>query len=245
MNLPVITAPEYTTVLPSTGEKVKFRPFLVQEEKIFLIAYSSGNAQDIFNAVKQIIGTCVKSKTKAEDMSMFDIEYLFLQLRAKSEGEEITLELICSDDGETVVPVVVNIEDIKIETPENHKKVIDIDDEFKIVMRYPTIENYMDLSDTEEIEDPKEKAKKETENNFKLLRMCISEVYQGETSYDFTSYSTKEQEAFLNSVPKKAYLKLREFFDTMPSINHQIKFKNPKTKKNNTYTIRGLSDFLS
>lgn len=245
MTLPIITAPEYTVKLPSTGEKIKYRPFLTKEEKVFLIAYTSGNAVDIFNAVKNIIASCVTSKTKVEDMSMFDIEYLFLQLRSKSEGEEITLDLICSDDGETVVPVKVNIEDIKVETPKEHTNIIEVNEEFKIVMKYPTIENYMNLMDVEEIEDEKERSKKEVENNFKLMRLCIKEVYQNEDCYTFSDYTTEEQEAFLDNLPKKVYKDIKTFFDTLPSIKHEIKFKNPKTKKNNTYTISGLSDFLA
>lgn len=237
MPLPKISVPEYTTKLPSTGEKVTYRPFLVKEEKIFLIAQESDKRDDIINAVKRILKSCVKSKTKVEDMSIFDVEYLFLNLRARSEGEEINLRLICQDDGTTEVDVVVNIDEIEVTIPEEHSNIIDLENGMKLVMRYPNIDSVLKLDDKDEdINNP--------ENTFKMTELCLKEVYYEDEVYNFQEYTKKEKTEFLDQLTTKDFKRILKFFETMPSVKHEVVFTNPNTKVENKITLQGINDFL-
>lgn len=237
MPLPKIVTPEYTTILPSTGEKVTYRPFLVKEEKLFLIAQEEGNEKSLISAVKKIIKSCVKSKTKVEDMAMFDVEFLFLNLRARSEGEEIELTLICPDDGTTEVDVTINIDDINVVIPENHTNQIDISEDMKLVMRYPNIDSALKMKSGDE---------SVVENAFKMTELCLKEIYCGEDVYDFQNYSSKEKTEFIESIDPKSYKKLiTSFFESMPTVKYEVEVINPNTNVKSQITLEGIQDFLS
>lgn len=238
MPLPKISVPEYITELPSTKEEVKYHPFLVKQEKLFLIAQNSGKQKDIVNTVKRIIKDCVTSKTKVEDMTIFDIEYLFINLRARSEGEELSLTVVCPDDKTTEVDVTINIDDIKVNFNKKHTNQIDLDNGMKFVMRYPNIDTLLKVSPENEGD------LSDAENVFKMTELCLKEVYHEDDIYNFQEYTKEEKDEFLNSLSSKDYKKLLLFFETMPSLQHQIKVKNPKTKKDNTITLKGIYDFL-
>lgn len=237
MALPTLSVPEYITKLPSTGEEVKYRPYLVKEKKVLLVAINTGDKKQIINALKNVIGTCVKSKTKVKEMSIFDIEYLFIKLRAKSDGEEVELELLCEDDGQTRVPVKIDLDKFEVNFPENHTNIIETD-QLKFVMRYPNMDVVMNM-DTED-----EDALNSPDNIFNMLMGCIKEVYYEEECYTFHDYTKDEKTEFLEQLSSKDYTTLMSFFEKMPRLEHTVKFKNPKTKKMNKYTIEGINDFL-
>jgi len=235
MALPKNIVPEYTLILPSTKEEITFRPFLVKEEKIFLIAQQSKDRKQLINAVKRIIKSCVKSKTKVNDMSIFDIEYIFLNLRARSNGEIIDLTLIAQDDKETEIPVQVNIEDIEVDFPDEHSKVIELDNGLTVSMRYPNVDSVLKV-DVGEIDEP--------DTAFKMVELCIKEIYEGEEVYDFQSCSAKERTEFIETLTTENYKRILKFFETMPALKHEIEYTNPKTKYKGKIVLEGINDFF-
>ncbi len=236
MPLPKLVAPTYELELPSTGEKIKYRPFLVKEEKILLLAMESEDEKQMTSAVKTILKNCILSKIKVEDLATFDIEYLFLNIRAKSVGEEIELNVPCPDDNETMVSVKINVEDIKVQKSEEHKRIIELNDSVSVVMKYPSMETFVKTNLT---------SSNTTEDVFEIASSCIEQVIEGEEVYEVKSFSKKEISDFMESMDTAQFLKIQQFFETMPKLSHTIKVTNPNTEVTSDVVIEGLASFFA
>lgn len=238
MSLPQINTPTYELKLPSNGSLVKYRPFLVKEEKILLLAMESENQKEITDAIIQIVKNCVQSKIKIESMATFDIEYLFLNIRSRSVGEVLEFAVTCPDDDETQVDIEINIDDIKVQKTEGHTNKIDLGNGYGVIMRYPTVKYVIDTSE--------EVAKKTTiESMFDFAVECIEKIYNQEEIWE-TADSTKEERTnFVESLTTEQYQKVQNFFNTMPKLKHTFKVKNPKTKVESDITLEGLANFFA
>ena len=236
MPLPKLVAPTYDLELPSTGQKIKYRPFLVKEEKILLLAMESEDEKQMVNAVQTILKNCISTKLKIEDLSVFDIEYLFLNIRGKSVGEDMELNVTCPDDGETVVPITLNVEDIKVEKSDEHERIIPLTGTVSINMKYPSMEMFVQNNFAGNIK---------TEDVFDLASSCIDQVIDGDEVYEVKSFSKKEVTEFLDSLDTNQFLKIQKFFETMPKLKHTIKVTNPNTKKDNEIVLEGLASFFA
>jgi len=232
MTLPKIVTPTYELEIPSSKEKITYRPFLVKEEKILLLAQESEKDSEMLLALKQIINNCTYEKVEVEKLPMFDLEYIFLQIRAKSVGEVVNLKLLCEDDGETYADVQVNLDEVDVEFTEGHSNSIQLTDEVGIIMSYPQI-NMMDLS-----------SDSGTENVFGIIKNSINQITEGETVYERADFTEKDINEFLDSLTTEHFKLIQEFFETMPRLRHEVKFKNPKTKKQNKITLEGLNSFF-
>lgn len=236
MPLPKLNAPSYELVLPSTGKKVRYRPFLVKEEKILLIAMESEDEKQMQEAVKQILKNCILSRgVKVDELAVFDIEYLFLNIRGKSVGEEVTLNLICPDDGETTAEVTIDIEDIKIQKPEGHENIIKLNDDVSIVMKYPSMETFVKNNIT---------GSSGLDTVFDLSADCISQIVEGEDVYESKSFSKKELLEFMDSMDSTQFQMIQKFFETMPKLSHKVSITNPKTNVESEVVIEGLNSFF-
>ena len=232
MTLQKIVTPTYELEIPSSKEKITYRPFLVKEEKILLLAEESEKDSEMLLALKQIINNCTYEKVEVEKLPMFDLEYIFLQIRAKSVGEVVDLKLLCEDDGETYADVRVNLDEVDVEFTEGHSNSIQLTDEVGIIMSYPQI-NMMDLS-----------SDSGTENVFGIIKNSINQITEGETVYERADFTEKDINEFLDSLTTEHFKLIQEFFETMPRLRHEVKFKNPKTKKQNKITLEGLNSFF-
>ena len=238
MPLPKITAPTYELVLPSSDRKVKYRPFLVKEEKLLIIAMESEDTKQITEAVKNVLKNCILTRgIKVEKLSTFDIEYLFLNIRGKSVGEDVEVMITCPDDGETQVPAVINLDDIKIVTSDEHTRDIKIDDTLSLRMKYPSmdefVKNNFDISEGMDIED-----------TFELIASCIEQVYSEEESWNASDCTRKELVDFIDQLGTKQFKEVENFFATMPKLSHTLKVVNPKTKVENEILLEGLQSFF-
>ena len=222
--------------IPSTDEKVKYRPFLVKEEKILLMAMESGKNADIIGAVKEIVSECTFNTLNLSTLPMFDIEYIFLQIRAKSVGEVSKLRLLCPDDKKTYADVEVNLLDVKVQVEEGHTNKIELDNEMGIIMTYPTIDTFA-KNDIQVVTSA---------NMLDVVGTCILQIYEkgGEKVYEAKDQTKKELTEFIESLQTKHFQKLQSFFNSMPKLKHTIKLKNPKTKKESEVTLNGLNDFF-
>lgn len=236
MPLPKITTPTYELRLPSTDQLIKYRPFLVREEKVLLMAMESEDESQMINAVKTILKNCIISKVKVDDLAIFDIEYLFLNIRAKSVGEQIELNLTCPDDGETTVPIELNVEDIKIQKSDDHSRIIPLTDSISVVMKYPSMEMFVKTNFT---------ASAKTEDIFEIAASCIEQVVEGEDVYETKSFSKKEINDFLDSLDTAQFLLIQKFFETMPKLSHTIKVTNPVTNVESDVVLEGLASFFA
>ena len=236
MALPTINTPTYELVVPSTDEKIKYRPFLVKEEKILLIASESGKQEDIINAIKQIATACTFGKLKIGRMPMFDVEYIFLQIRAKSVGEVSELTLIAPDDKETRVIVEVDLSEVKVQEIEGHTNKIELTDEMGIYMQYPTVDTFSKSGMTEIT----------ASNMLEVISACIAQIYdkKGEEVWESKDSTKKELVDFIEQLSSKQFADIQKFFDTMPKLKHVVTVKNPKTKKETDVVLSGLSDFF-
>ena len=236
MALPVLTIPTYELEVPSTDEKIKYRPFLVKEEKILLIALESGENEDIIRAVTTIVDECTFNKLKLGKMPMFDVEYIFLQIRAKSVGEISTLNLLCPDDGKTYAKVEVDLTEIRVQVDEEHNSKIELTDEMGIIMQYPTIDSMLDQGITTI----------SASNMLDVIVNCIEQIYDkgGEEVHMAVDSTKKELLEFFEQLNTKQFADVQKFFDTMPKLKHEIKVKNPKTKKESNVILTGLNDFF-
>ena len=239
MALPKLTTPTYELEIPSTDEKISYRPFLVKEEKILLMAMESGKNEDIINAVKQIVSECTFNKLKVGTMPMFDIEYIFLNIRAKSIGEAIKVRVTCPDDGETEIPVTVYVDEIKVVKSKDHKTDIVLDDKMTLRMKYPSINQFIETN-FDVNEDPKENVNK----TFKIISECIDTIYTQEDAWDAKDYTSKERVEFIEQLNSKQYKEVEKFFATMPKLSHKIEVTNPNTKKKSSVVLEGLADFF-
>ena len=237
MALPKLEVPIYELTVPSTDEKIKYRPFLIKEEKILLIAMESGANEDVIQAVKQIVSECTFNTLKLGNMPMFDVEYIFLQIRSKSVGEVSKLKILCRDDGETYANVEVDLTEIEVQVNDDHTNKIELTDEMGVIMKYPTIDSFSQ----NEIQDVS------TENMLEIIIACIDHIYDknGEEVYDAKDSTKKELMEFVEQLNTQQFQDIQRFFDTMPSLKHDITVKNPKTKVESIVTLTGLNDFFA
>ena len=239
MPLPKIATPVYELELPSTGETIQYRPFLVKEEKVLVIALESEDTKQITSAIKNVIKNCIRTKgVKVEDLPTFDIEYLFLNIRGKSVGEEIEVNVTCPDDGVTQVPITINLDDIQVQKNEEHSNRIKVDDNIMMEMKYPSldqfIKNNFDFND-----------KNAMDQSFELIATCIDKIFTEDEVWAVEDCSKKEIVDFLEQMNSSQFKEIEKFFETMPKLSHTIKVKNPKTKKENEVVIEGLAGFFA
>ncbi len=233
MSLPVINTPTYELEVPSTKDTLKYRPFLVKEEKILLMAMEEEDQKQMVNAVRTIVDNCTFKTLKVNKMPMFDLEYVFLNIRAKSVGEVASVKVLCDDDGETYVDVDIPLEEIKVKFQKGHTNMIDLTDDIKIEMSYPTFE----MLDSFESEN--------TKAIFDLMGKCVERIIDGETIHERADFNKKELTDFLDSLNTKQFAEMQKFFETMPKLSHDIEFQNPKTKKKQKKTLEGLNSFFA
>jgi len=238
MPLPKISTPTYELNLPSTGKKVQYRPFLVREEKLLVLALESENAKDITTAMKTVIKNCIQTRgVKVETLPTFDIEYLFLNIRGKSVGEEIEVNVICPDDEQTTVPVTLNVDDIQVQKSSEHTNTIKLDDKLVMEMKYPSldqfIKNNFDFSENSPMEQ-----------SFELISSCIDKIYNEEEVWSVADVTKKEITDFLEQMNSKQFKQIEKFFETMPKLSHEIKVKNPATGVESTVVLEGLASFF-
>ena len=232
MALPKLNTPTHKLVLPSTNEEVKFRPFLVKEQKLLLMAQQSDDKNEINDAIIDIIKGC--TGLDAENLPMYDVEYIFLKLRAKSVGDIIEINLLCADDGVTRVPTKIDLNDIEVMSSVDHDNIIQLTDDIKLVMSYPTMKDMKDVNILD------------TNINmvFDILKNCISEVHNGDEIVNRVDIKKEELSEFIDSLNNAQFDKLMTFFNTMPKVRHVVEIKNPKTKKKNEVLLEGLQSFL-
>ena len=237
MALPKLGYPTYELELPSNGKTVKYRPFLVKEEKVLLLALESEDEKQITSAVKDLIKNCVISRIKVDTLPLFDLEYLFLKIRGASIGETITLTVTCLDDNETTVEANININEVEVLKPEGHNKKIMFDDTTGIVMRYPSMKEFVD----------REFLQKEmkTEEVYGFIADSIDQIFDDEEVYDSSTTTKKEFRTFVDSLTTRQFEKIQKFYETSPKLSHTFKVTNPNTKKESSYTIEGLQSFFA
>ena len=235
MALPKLVTPEYSMVVPSTGEEIKYRPFLVKEEKILLMALETEDQNQINDAVLNIVSECTFGKISGADTPVFDMELAFVRIRGKSVGEKVTLNLLCPDDEKTRVPYELDLNDVDVHMTEDHTNIVELNDDISLVMNYPTVKDtYNVASDNES----------QTIKIFDMLKRCIVEIHDGEEIHNVIDVSKKELTEFFESMTQQQFELLQEFFNTMPKLRHVINVKNPKTKKKNEILLEGLGDFF-
>ena len=236
MALPKIDVPIYELTVPSTDEKIKYRPFLVKEEKLLLIAMESGENSDILRAVKDIVDACTFNKMKIGNMPMFDVEYIFLQIRSKAVGEVSTLRVLCLDDMKTYAKVEVDLNEIEVRVTDAHTNKIELSDEMGVIMKYPTVDSFVE----NKIDDIS------PANMLDVIVTCIDKIYdkKGEEVYDAKDSTKQELIDFVEQMNTTQFADVQKFFDTMPALSHEITVKNPKTKKESKVTLNGLNDFF-
>jgi len=239
MPLPKIATPTYELELPSTGDTIKYRPFLVKEEKLLVIALESEDTKQITTAIKSVIKSCVLTKgIKVEQLPTFDIEFLFLNIRGKSVGEELEVNVICPDDGETQVPVTINLDDIQVQKSEEHNKQVKLDDNLMMEMKYPSLEQFIksnfDFSEGNQMDQ-----------SFQLIGTCIDKIYSEEEVWAAADCTKKEVNDFLDSMNSSQFKGIEKFFETMPKLSHTIKVTNPVTQVESEVVIEGLASFFA
>ena len=239
MPLPKIATPTYELELPSTGETIQYRPFLVKEEKLLVIALESEDNKQITTAIKTVIKNCIITKNiKVESLPTFDIEYLFLNIRGKSVGEELDVNIICPDDGETEVPVKINLDDIKVQKSEEHSNRIKIDDTIMMEMKYPSLDQF--IKNNFDFDN-----KNAMDQSFELIGSCIDKIYTEDEVWATADVSKKELNEFLESMNSSQFKDIEKFFETMPKLSHTVKVTNPKTKVESEVVLEGLASFFA
>ena len=239
MPLPTIVTPSYELELPSTGKKVKYRPFLVKEEKLLVLALETESTKDISTAIKTVLKNCIQSRgVKVDNLPTFDIEYLFLNIRGKSVGEEIEVNLIAPDDEVTQVPVTINVDDIKVQKSEDHNKKVKLDDTLVMEMKYPSLDQFIksnfDFGDEVTMDQ-----------SFDLIASCIDKIYNEEEVWSTADCTKKEVKEFLEQMNSLQFKEIEKFFETMPKLSHSVTFTNPKTEVESTVVLEGLSSFFA
>ena len=236
MALPKLTTPTYELEIPSTDDKIKYRPFLVKEEKILMMAMESKSSADITQAVKDIVMECTFNKVDISNMPMFDVEYIFLNIRSKSVGEVSKLKILCQDDGKTYADVELDLNEVKVQVGDDHTNKIELTEDMGLIMKYPTIDSFSETG----IRDIN------PSNMLDVISTCILQIYEkkGEKTYDPKDQTKKELTEFIEQLNTKQFKDVQKFFETMPKLKHEITVKNPKTKKENKVTLTGLNDFF-
>jgi len=232
MALPKLETPVHNLILPSSGEQIKFRPFLVKEQKLLILAEESKNQDELYDTLKTIIDNCTFNKLPIKSLPMFDIEYLFLKVRAKSVGSKINVNVTCADDNETKVQAEVDLDDVEIQMDEQHTNIIQISDDIKLVMQYPILEDMKNLQNSSTLE------------LFKIINKCVKELHHGENIYSGPDMTEKDLNDFFESMSSEQFDKVNQFFDTMPRLRHFVKIVNPNTKVESEVMLEGLESFL-
>ena len=239
MPLPTIATPKYELELPSTEETIQFRPFLVKEEKLLVIALESEDSKEITTAVKTVIQNCILSKgIKVETLPTFDIEFLFLNIRGKSVGEEIEVNIICPDDNQTQTKVSIDVSDIKIQRDDSHTNKIKIDDTIMMQMKYPSLEQF--IKNNFNFSD-----KSAMDQSFELIASCIDQVFTEDEVWAASDCTKKEIKEFVESMNSTQFKDIEKFFETMPKLSHKVKVTNPKTKVKSEVVLEGLASFFA
>ena len=240
MPLPKIATPTYELELPSTGKTVEYRPFLVKEEKLLVIALESEDTKQITTAIKAVLKNCIQTKgVKVETLPTFDIEFLFLNIRGKSVGEDLEVNIICPDDEETQVPVTIELDDIKVQKTEGHTNQIKLDSSIMLEMKYPSLNEFIKSNfDMEE-------GKNQMDQSFELIAQCIDKVYTEDEVWSTSDCTKKEMNEFLESMNSAQFKQIEEFFTTMPKLSHTITVKNPNTKVESDVVLEGLASFFA
>jgi hypothetical protein len=235
MPLPKIEVPTYTTELPSTGQTIKFRPFLVKEEKVLLMAMESEDDKQITDAVCTLLTNCIQSRLKVRTLPMFDLEFLFLQIRGKSVSEELDLKITCRDDNETVVDVQIQLDDVKVVKPEGITDMIKVTDNIAVKMKYPQLDTFVKSNFSQNAKP---------EEAFDVIIQCIDQIIEGDEVHEACNATKKELNGFLDSLTSKQFENLQKFFTNMPKLSHTLLVKNPNTGSEDEYTIEGLAAFF-
>ena len=239
MILPKISVPTYSLEIPSIKKEIKYRPFLVKEEKILIIAMESDDMKQIMDAVKTVISNCIITKgIKVDQLATFDIEYLFLNVRGKSVGESVDVLITCPDDGTTQVPVSINLDEIKVTVDENHSRDIKLDDVLSLRMKYPSLQEFVknnfDNTESASVND-----------TFEMISACVEQIYSEEESWNASDTTKKELNEFLEQLTTNQFKEIEKFFDTMPKLSHTIKLKNPNTGEVSEVVLEGLNSFFA
>jgi hypothetical protein len=240
MPLPKINTPTYELELPSTGKKIRYRPFLVREEKILIMALESEDMKQITDAIVQILSDCIQTKSvNVSELSTFDIEYLFLNVRAKSVGETVEVNITCPDDGETSVQMEIEIDSIKVQKNKDHKNVIKLDENLSMKLKYPSLEQFVEnnFETNEQTSD--------VNKSLSMITSCIDMIYDSEESWSAADCTKKELDEFLEQLNTKQFKEIETFFTTMPKLSHTVKVKNPNTKVESEVVLEGLASFFS
>jgi len=230
MGLPKLNTPTYELVLPSTEETIKYRPFLVKEQKLLLLAQESENKKEMLDAISQIIENCTFGKINSKEAYVFDVEYVFLQIRRKSIGDKITLNLLCNDDGITRVPTEIDLNDVKVEIGDNHTNKIQLTDDVQLIMTYPRIYTIDSIN---------------SDNSYDIVVKCVHQITEGDKIYERVDMSDEDLIEFIESMNTDNLSSVLDFFDTMPKIKHQIKVINPNTSVENTINMEGIESFFT
>jgi hypothetical protein len=240
MPLPKINTPTYELELPSNGKKIRYRPFLVREEKILIMALESEDMKQITSAIVQILTDCIQTKgVKVSDLATFDIEYLFLNIRARSVGETVEVNITCPDDGETSVQMEIDLDSIKVQKDKNHKNIIKLDNTLSMKLKYPSLEQFVEnnFETNEDVSD--------VNKSLSMITSCVEMVYDSEESWDAADCTKKELEEFIEQLNTKQFKEIETFFTTMPKLSHTIKVTNPNTKVESEVVLEGLASFFS
>lgn len=239
MPLPKIATPTYELEIPSLKKTIKYRPFLVKEEKILIIAMESEDNKQIAEAVKTVISNCILTRgVKIDNLATFDIEYLFLNIRGKSVGENVDVLITCPDDGTTQVPVSINLDDIKVEVAKEHSKDIKLDGNLTLRMKYPSMKEFIKSNFTSSEDSA-------VDDTFDMIISCIEQIYSEEESWNAGDVTKKELEEFIDQLTSNQFKEIERFFETMPKLSHIIKIKNPNTKVESEVVLEGLSSFFA
>ena len=238
MPLPKINTPTYELSLPSNGKKIKYRPFLVREEKILIMALETENQKQITDAVVEILDACIMTRgIKVQNLATFDIEYIFLNVRSKSVGETINVNIICPDDEKTSVEIPIDLETIKVKKDKSHTNIVKIDDNLSLKLKYPSMEQF--------IENNFESTDETIKNTMKLITSSIDMIFSEEESWNASESTEKELEEFIEQLNSKQFQTIEKFFDTMPKLSHKVKVTNPKTNVESTVILEGLAAFFN
>ena len=241
MPLPKISTPQYELVLPSTGKTIKYRPFLVKEEKILILALESQSTKEITNAIKQVLKDCILTKgIKVEELPTFDIEYIFLNVRGKSVGESLDLIITCGDDGETQVPVTVFIDQIQVQEDPEHNRDIQLDTDLVLRMKYPSLDQFIKTN----FDFSSNQSSSSIDRSFDIIASCIDVIFNAEESWSAADSTKKELTDWIETLTPNQFKEIEKFFDTMPRLSHTVKVTNPKTKAESEVTLEGLTSFF-
>ena len=237
MALPILETQSYELTLPSADVKVKYRPFLVKEEKVLLQALESEDQKQIVNALKEIVSACTFGSLNVDDLPTFDLEYIFLQIRAKSVGEVAKLKVLCPDDKKTYADIEIDLSKVEVQVDDSHTNNIVVDENKKIgmIMKYPTLGS---------VDPTLDFTKEQTNKIFQLIGNSIYQIYEGEKIYNTTDYTKEDLNKFIESLSTKAFSDIQNFYNTMPKLIHEVEIENPKTKVKSKVTLQGLVDFF-